>query len=115
MKATKPPVRNPEPIRGPGTAYSAPSVTDDGTSTHVPAQGPGHRLAFYYQTDGTIPWISVAVAGAGTTFSAPARTYNPIGKLVTVTGPGNSLLFYWQHSESRPFNPEQVAPPDSIA
>ena len=55
MKATRPPVRNPELIRGPGTAYSAPSVTDDGTSTHVPAQGPGHRPAFYYQTDGTIP------------------------------------------------------------
>jgi hypothetical protein len=49
------------------------------------------------------------------TYSAPTTTYNPIGKLVTAAGPGNSLLFYWQHSESGPFNPEQVAPPGSIA
>jgi len=66
-------------------------------------------------TDGTVPWIEEAVAGSGTAFSAPATTYNSIGNLVTAAGPGNSLLFYWQHSESGPFNREQVAPPGSIA
>jgi hypothetical protein len=104
MKATKPPVRNRHDTQEDSFYWAL-----TGDSLWNPRDGGGqfHHL--------TIPWISEAVAGAGTTMSAPATTYNPIGNLVTAAGPGDSLLFYWQHSESGPFNPEQVAPPGSIA
>jgi hypothetical protein len=73
----------------------------------VAAEGPHHRLIFYFQADGTIPWISEAVAGSGTAYSAPGTTYNSIGNLVTAAGPGNGLSFWWQAGESGPGSPSR--------
>jgi hypothetical protein len=81
----------------------------------VAAEGPGHRLRFYWQANGTTPWHREAVAGSGTTFSAPGVAYLTTDHLIAAAGPGRRLLFYWQPDSSAAWHPERVAPPGSIA
>jgi hypothetical protein len=45
--------------------------------TEVAAEGPGHRLKIYFNSDGTKDWHTSQIAGLNTTCSAPAIVCNP--------------------------------------
>ena len=87
----------------------------------IAAAGPGQNLRFYWQVLGGAAWNPEQAAGAGTTYSAPSLTTNSASAavsaaaIVSAAGPGGSLDFYWQLFGATTWNPEQVAPPGSVA
>ncbi len=81
---------------GAGSTYSAPSIAID-TSHHVviAAEGPGNRLFFYWNVNGT--WYGpLQVGSTGNDLSTPSLISDTGGNLdLVVQSPGQALSFYW--------------------
>jgi hypothetical protein len=88
---------------GPNTTFSAPAMVrfsnSLGNGTEIAAEGPGHRLEYYYNYDGKRGWAQSTVAGPNTTYSPPAmvRFSNTSGNgtEIAAQGSGNQLDYYW--------------------
>jgi hypothetical protein len=89
-------------VAGANTTYSAPAMVrfanKSGPGTDIAAEGPGHRLEFYYKYDKG-SWHQSTVAGANTTYSAPAMVrYSNAGgngTEIVAEGPNHQLEFYF--------------------
>jgi hypothetical protein len=82
-------------VAGPGTTFSAPSITVNGNSVNIVAVGPDHSLRFYWAAIGTGTWHLEFAAGVDTTFSVPALTSNDAAANISAVGPGGQLFFYF--------------------
>jgi len=103
-----------EEVAGPGTTYSAPSMTtvNDGTHTSViiSAEGPGHTLKFYWAANGSPSWTPETLPGNAD--SAPSITTYGTGANTTVVvsaeGSSNTLYSYSVQVDHTNWAPKQV-------
>jgi hypothetical protein len=100
-----------EVVAGPGTTFSAPSVSTADNSTVIVAQGASNSLDFYWQSYGTTTWSSEMVAGPATTFSPPSIAAANNTSVIAALGPANTLDFYWHYTVAGQWYPEMVAGP----
>ena len=52
-------------MAGPGSTFSAPSMTVNGNGVNISAVGARNRLKFYWAINGTATWHPETVAGPG--------------------------------------------------
>jgi hypothetical protein len=100
-----------EPVAGPGTTYSAPSVAANGAKVvDVAAQGPGGSLLFYSARRGTATWPSQTAAGPHSIAAAPSVAANGTSSMITAVGRGNVVSSYWNINGTGTWQRAQVTP-----
>ncbi len=103
-----------EPVAGPGSASSGPSLTVGNNATEIAVDYDGSAttgggLSFYWQPiDGT-SWNPETINNTNYAWSPPAISTGNNATTVAVEGTDHSLVFYWQTSGSSSWNQEFAA------
>jgi hypothetical protein len=92
-------------IAGPGAAYSAPSVIQNGGGQiAIAVEGPNHTLRYYWQAGS---WVFQTVGIPGSTYSAPSISrWVGMSDAIAAEGLGDTLDFY--HQAGAGWTPEQT-------